>query len=413
MSKIIRERNGYTMRKSKSKIVLIVAPFFLTSIFLSNSTQAATTKSLTIWAEQPFVASIKSLSANWSKEKGITVEVIGKNGFGITDNLASIGKAGKGPDVIIFQHDGIAALAISGVISPISSSTFNPKSVAKSTLSAVTYNSGKYAVPITVQSLALATNLSLAKSTPITFTEMEDKSRDLISAGKAKVGLVVDANGYGLFPIFDALGGYVFKTSASGKVDPKVTGIYSPQLAKNAAVFERFKREKFIDFSILWGNTAFFDGKAPYMMVGPWNVPALNAAPFKYEISSIPSLQGKPARVFTGVQAAAMSNFAKNKSVARDYLKKVVSTPEFSLALAKAQNSFPANLEAIATLDSNATNTKFGLVSLNGFPIPNVPQMQKVWTYWNGAWENWGNDKGSFAEIFSKASKDLTVFLSN
>ena len=95
MSTIIRERNGYTMRKSKSKIVLTVAPLFLTSIFLSNSTQAATTKSLTIWAEQPFVASIKSLSANWSKEKGITVEVIGKNGFGITDNLASLERLGK------------------------------------------------------------------------------------------------------------------------------------------------------------------------------------------------------------------------------------------------------------------------------------------------------------------------------
>jgi len=401
------------MLKTKSKTIFIVASLFLTSIFLSNSTQAATTQTLTIWAEQSAVAAIKSLSAKWSKEKGISVEVIAKNGFGMTDNLVAIGQAGKGPDVIIFQHDIIAALAMSGVLSPIGSSIFNPKYVAKSAVSAVTYKTGIYAVPLTIQSLALATNLSLAKSAPTSFDEMEEKSRDLIAAGETKVGLVVDANGYGLHPIFDALGGYVFKTSTSGKIDPKVTGIYSPQLAKNAAVFERLKREKFIDFSLLYGNTSFFDGKAPYMMVGPWNIPVLGSVPFKYEISSIPNIQGKPARVFTGIQAAAISNFAKNKFVARDYLKNVVSTPEFSAAIAKAQSSFPANLQASAALDSNAIGTKFGLVGVGGFPIPNIPQMQKVWSYWNGAWEKWGNDKGSFAEIFSKAAKDLTVFLNS
>ena len=397
----------------KNKTFFLILTFSLTSTFLPNSAKAATPKVLTIWTEQASVSAVKSLSANWATEQGITVEVVGKNGFGMADNLATIGPAGKGPDIIILQHDSIAGLAITGAISPLSSSIFDPKSVAKSAVTAVSFNSQIYAVPLTVQNLALATNLSLAKSAPSTFSEMEEKSRDLIAAGKAKVGLVTDANGYGVYPIFDALGGYVFKTSGSGKIDPKVTGIYSSELAKNTAVFERFKREKFMDFSKLWGNTAFFDGKAPYMLVGAWNVPALNTSPFKYEISGIPNLQGRPARVLTGVQAAAMSNFAKSKLVARDYLKNVVSKSNFSSALAKAQNSFPVNLVAAAAQDPNSIGTKFGNVGLSGFPMPNIPQMQKVWAYWNGAWENWGNDKGSFSEIFSKAAKDLTLALNS
>jgi arabinogalactan oligomer/maltooligosaccharide transport system substrate-binding protein len=368
---------------------------------------------LTIWTEQASVSAVKSLSANWAKERGIIVEVVGKNGFGLGGDLATIGPAGKGPDIIILGHDSIAGLAISGAISPLFSSIFDPKSVAKSAVTAVSFKSQIYAIPLTVQNLALATNLTLAKSAPSTFSEMEEKSRALIAAGKTKVGLVTDANGYGVYPIFDALGGYVFKTSSMGKIDPKVTGIYSSELAKNTAVFERFKREKFMDFSKLWGNTAFFDGKAPYMLVGAWNVPALSTSPFKYEISGIPNLQGRPARVLTGVQAAAMSNFAKNKLVARDYMKNVVSKSDFSSALAKAQNSFPVNLVAAAAQDPNSIGTKFGNVGMSGFPMPNIPQMQKVWSYWNGAWENWGNDKGSFSEIFSKAAKDLTLALNS
>ncbi len=397
----------------KNRMFFLVLTLFLTSIFLPNSTQAATPMALTIWTEQTSVSAVKSLSANWAKERGIIVEVVGKNGFGMADNLATIGPAGKGPDIIILQHDSIAGLAISGAITPLFSSIFDPKNVAQSAVTAVSFKSQIYAIPLTVQNLALATNLTLAKSAPTTFSEMEEKSKALIAAGKTKVGLVTDANGYGLYPIFDALGGYVFKTSSRGKIDPKVTGIYSSELAKNSAVFERFKREKFMDFSKLWGNTAFFDGKAPYMLVGAWNVPALNTSPFKYEISGIPNLQGKPARVLTGVQAAAMSNFAKSKLVARDYMKNVVSKSDFSLALAKAQNSFPVNLVAAAAQDPNSIGTKFGNVGISGFPMPNIPQMQKVWTYWNGAWENWGNDKGSFSEIFSKAAKDLTLALNS
>jgi len=397
----------------KNKTFFLVLTILIALTFLPNSARAATPKILTIWTEQANVSAIKSLSANWAKDRGITVEVVGKNGFGLGGDLATIGPAGKGPDIIILGHDSIAGLAITGAISPLSSSIFDPKMVAKSAVTAVSFNSQIYAVPLTVQNLALATNLTLAKSAPLTFSEMEEKSRALIVAGKATVGLVTDANGYGVYPIFDALGGYVFKTSPNGKIDPKVTGIYSAQLAKNAAVFERFKQEKFMDFSKLWGNTAFFDGKAPYMLVGSWNVPALSTSPFKYEISGIPNLQGRPARVLTGVQAAIMSNFAKSKLVARDYLKNVVSKSDFSSAIAKAQNSFPVNLEAAAAQDPNSIGSKFGNVGINGFPMPNVPQMQKVWSYWNGAWENWGNDKGSFSEIFSKAAKDLTLALNS
>ena len=397
----------------KNKTFFLVLTILIALTFLPNSARAATPKILTIWTEQANVSAIKSLSANWAKDRGITVEVVGKNGFGLGGDLATIGPAGKGPDIIILGHDSIAGLAITGAISPLSSNIFDPKMVAKSAVTAVSFNSQIYAVPLTVQNLALATNLTLAKSSPLTFSEMEEKSRALIVAGKATVGLVTDANGYGVYPIFDALGGYVFKTSLNGKIDPKVTGIYSAQLAKNAAVFERFKQEKFMDFSKLWGNTAFFDGKAPYMLVGSWNVPALSTSPFKYEISGIPNLQGRPARVLTGVQAAIMSNFAKSKLVARDYLKNVVSKSDFSSAIAKAQNSFPVNLEAAAAQDPNSIGSKFGKVGINGFPMPNVPQMQKVWSYWNGAWENWGNDKGSFSEIFSKAAKDLTLALNS
>ena len=128
----------------KNKTFFLVLTILIALTFLPNSARAATPKILTIWTEQANVSAIKSLSANWAKDRGITVEVVGKNGFGLGGDLATIGPAGKGPDIIILGHDSIAGLAITGAISPLSSNIFDPKMVAKSAVTAVSFNSQIY-----------------------------------------------------------------------------------------------------------------------------------------------------------------------------------------------------------------------------------------------------------------------------
>ncbi len=47
---------------------------------------------------------------------------------------------------------------------------------------------------------------------------------------------------------------------------------------------------------------AFLDGKAPYMITGPWNTTAFTEAGMDISVLPIPSAGGQPAQPFVGVQ---------------------------------------------------------------------------------------------------------------
>jgi arabinogalactan oligomer/maltooligosaccharide transport system substrate-binding protein len=170
---------------------------------------------------------------------------------------------------------------------------------------------------------------------------------------------------------------------------------------------------KLFDKSNTYDGSNFTNGKAPYSIVGPWSIDGLDKAGVKYQISGIPSMNGGTARSFSGVTAVYLNRYAKSKFLAKQYLVEVVQTAAFSKAITTANNSYPANIEAAKSIDPNSVAGKFGAYGAVCIPMPNVAEMNNVWTYWNGAFADWASGKVKFGAAMESASKNLKKALAS
>jgi len=381
-------------------------------VFFGSMAPAQAAGGLTIWVNSGEEAAYKAASAAWAAKNNVKVEILAKCGLGDC-GLSKLGPAGVGPDLFTATHDNTGTLVKSGVVTSLSS-TIKKSAYPTAVLSGVTFNYQQWGVPIAVSNIALATNLSLVPAgAPKTWAELESTATSLISSGKASVGIVTHLDGYFLQPFFDSLGGYVFENKNGSYTNTKSIGLYSKTLAKNASLMDTWLDKKIFDKSNTYDGSNFTNGKAPYQIVGPWSIDGLDKAGIKYEISGIPSVKGGTARAFSGVTAVYLNRFSKNKIMAKKFLNEVVQTADFSQAITTANNSFPANKEAAALVDAKSVAGKFGAYGVVCIPMPNVAEMNSVWTYWNGAFADWASGKSKFGAAMQTASKNLSTALGN
>jgi arabinogalactan oligomer / maltooligosaccharide transport system substrate-binding protein len=372
--------------------------------------QAAGT--LTVWVNSGEEAAYKAASADWAKKNSVTVNIVAKCGLGDC-GMSKLGPAGAGPDLFTASHDNTGSVVKSGVVTSLSS-IINKSAYPAAVLSGVSFNYQVWGVPISVSNIALATNLALVPAgAPKTWKELESTATSLIASGKASVGVVTHIDGYFMQPFFDSIGGYVFANKNGTYTNTKQVGLNSKALAKNASKMDAWLSAKLFDKSNTYDGSAFTNGKAPYEVVGPWSISGLDAAGIKYQISGIPSVNGGTARAFSGVTAVYMNRFSKNKFLAKQYLTEVVQTAAFSKAITTANNSYPANIEAAAAVDPNSVAGKFGAYGAVCIPMPNVAEMNSVWTYWNNAFADWASGKSKFGAAMESAANNLNKALGN
>lgn len=380
--------------------------------FFGSIAPAQAAGGLTIWVNSGEEAAYKAASASWAAKNNVKVEILAKCGLGDC-GLSKLGPAGVGPDLFTATHDNTGTLVKSGVVTSLSS-TIKKSAYPSAVLSGVTFNYQQWGVPIAVSNIALATNLSLVPAgAPKTWAELESTATSLISSGKASVGIVTHLDGYFMQPFFDSLGGYVFQNKNGTYTNTKAVGLYSKTLAKNASMMDTWLEKKIFDKSNTYDGSNFTNGKAPYQIVGPWSIDGLDKAGIKYEISGIPSVKGGTARSFSGVTAIYLNRFSQNKILAKKFLAEVVQTSDFSEAITTANKSFPANKEAAALVDPKSVAGKFGAYGVVCIPMPNVAEMNSVWTYWNGAFADWASGKSKFGAAMQSASKNLNTALGN
>ena len=74
-------------------------------------------------------------------------------------------------------------------------------------------------------------------------------------------------------------------------------------------------------------STLFTDQKAPFMVSGPWNLPAVKKSGVPYEISPAAEVGGRRrARPFIGVQAMYVAAKGKNKAIAQEFATNYFAT---------------------------------------------------------------------------------------
>jgi arabinogalactan oligomer/maltooligosaccharide transport system substrate-binding protein len=396
------------MRKSRLGVGLLSAAL----LAFGSIAPAQAAGTLTIWVNSGDEAAYKSASADWAAKNGVTLNILAKCGLGDC-GLSKLGPAGAGPDLFMATHDNTGSLVKSGVVTSLSNA-IDKSAYPSAAVDGVSFNYVTWGIPIAISNIALATNLALVPSgAPKDWAALESTATNLVSSGKANVGIVTHIDGYFMQPFFQSIGGYVFPSKNGKYTSVRSNGIYSKELAKNAALMDKWLAAKLFDKSNTYDASNFTNGKAPYAVVGPWSIDGLDKADMKYEISGIPSLKGGSAKSFSGVSAMYLNRFSKNKFLAKQFLTEVVQTKNFSKSVTTANKSFPAHLDAAATVDKNSVAGKFGAYGAICLPMPNVAEMNSVWTYWNGAFADWASGKSKFGDAMKTASKNLNTALGN
>jgi maltose-binding protein MalE len=364
---------------------------------------------IVIWTDSDRAAAVTKVANAWAASSGATIQVVTKNFGDIRDNLGTVAAA-DAPDVITAAHDWTGQLAANGLVQPIYPSKAIRAQFPSYTLNAFSYGTAVkklYGMPVAVENIGLVVNTKLAK-VPTTFKQLETEA--LAQKKKARIGFGIavqqgsGGDAYHMYPFFSGLGGYVFGTNRAGNLDPSDIGVANAAFIKNAALVDKWNKEKLISSKVdgAAAQNAFLKGQAAFWITGPWNSDTLKKSGLKFKVIQMPAIV-KPSVPFLGVQGFMVTKFAATHGVggaATDLVTNYLATPSAQTQLAAANGRPPANIKAKS---SDPVLSQFSAASKGGVPMPNIPQMNSVWGDLGQAWVK--STKGAGATKASVAFK--------
>ena len=335
---------------------------------------------LTVWSYWglPEFTVVQQFAQKWAKAHGDTVTVINQSAVsGGYQFYATAARAGKGPDVAVaMPHDNLGLFREEGLIAPIPNNMINRKSYTPTEMNAVTFGGTAYAYPMSVQSTALFYNKKLIKTPPVTWAQFV-KDANQHGFGFSQHNLYYD------FAFISGMGGYIFGNH-NGTLDPADIGLASPGAIKG------FELLHAMDWSYHWMNpnttgaislAHFTSGKLGMMIDGPWDVSNDQKAKIDLGVAPLPKLpNGKPARPFIGVMTAMVNQRGHNIPSATALAQYLSTAPEIQFFRVNADLPALVNLQNSKEVQSNPFDAAFLKQAKVGIPMPNIPQMQAVWS---------------------------------
>ena len=342
---------------------------------------------LVIWTDAEREEAITSAAAKFTEETGAKVTLVQKNFEDLRADFIAQVPTGEGPDITVGAHDWLGALVTAGVVDTIDlgDNASNFEAVA---LEAMTYDGQLYALPYSLETIALIQNADLVG------TEAPSSWDDMIARGQAagtERPFVINTNGetgdgYTMYGFQTSFGAPVFVQDESGS--------YTSEVGMGGAAGEAFAQwlaangsagtgilSTTIDYDT--NNELFNSGKAPYTIQGPW---AISAFPdVNVVVNPIPSAGGQEASPFVGVQGFYLSSQSKSKLLAQEFLVNYLGTEEAQRALYEADPRIPAWSALAEEVSSDPIIAGFVASSQNGVPMPSIPEMGSVWDFWNAA----------------------------
>jgi maltose-binding protein MalE len=370
--------------------LLLVAPATSST---KVETKGAATK-LVVWSDQDRKAAVEKVVSAWGAARGVEVQVVVK-GFGdIRDNLKTV-QPENAPDVIVAAHDWTGNLAASGLVLPLFPSKATKAAFPEYTLAAFSYGTAVkklFGAPVAIENIGLVVNTKLAH-VPKSFGDLESQAIKFKKKKSGNLAIAVpqgtNGDAYHMYPFFSGLGGYVFGKNKAGNLDPSNIGVANKVFLKNAPMIDRWNKEGLINSKVAYGDAkdAFLKGKAAFWVTGPWESDTLKKSGLSFRIVQVPKIKFR-AVPFLGVQGFMVTKFSTQhgvESLAKDLVGNYMMSASAQQTLAAANGRFPANTAAGKRVN-DAVLKQFGTAGLGGVPMPNIPQMDSVWSELGGAW---------------------------
>jgi arabinogalactan oligomer/maltooligosaccharide transport system substrate-binding protein len=401
-------------------LLVVAVAGFLAAIAGSVHAARAAGPTLVIWTDQNRKDAVTTVSNQWAaKNTGVTVSVVVKDFGSIRDNLGTVAAA-DAPDVIVGAHDWTGQLAANGLVEPLYLSAAVKKQFPTYTLNAFSYGLAikkLYGVPTQIENIGLVVNTGLVK-VPKTFAQLEQEALAFKKKKSGNLAIAVQqgsgGDAYHMYPFFSGLGGYIFGTNSAGNLDASNIGVANPLFLKNAKLIDKWNKEGLVNAAVdsSTAQNAFLKKQAAFWITGPWNSQLLQQSGIKFKVIQMPRIV-KASVPFLGVQGFMVTKYATVHGVdalAQDFVANYVTTPAAQLALAIANGRYPANLNAGKQVHDPVL-AEFGVAGKGGVPMPNIPQMNNVWSDLGAAWVKSTKGAGATkaAVAFRAAARSIAV----
>ena len=338
---------------------------------------------LVIWTDEEKAVSLEEPAKAWGEANGLTVAVqtVAED---LQPNFITANQAGNGPDMIVAAHDWIGNLVQNSSIQPVQLPAAATEAIAPIGLEAVTYDGQTYGAPYAVETLVLFANKALTDvPEPKTVEELVEAAK----AGGAEnvLALPVGEQGdaYHMEPFYTSAGGYLFGKDGEGNLDPSDVGVGKEGSITAAEKIGELGKDGVLKTSISGDNaiSLFTDGKAAYLVSGPWALEDIRTAKIDFAMSAIPGFEGMdPAVPFAGVNAFYVATNGKNPAFAQQFATAVASSADIAEQMFPKNELPPINLELQKKLSGDYPEiVKIAELAGSAEPMPAIPEMAAIW----------------------------------
>ncbi|RMB60151.1 sugar ABC transporter substrate-binding protein [Tessaracoccus antarcticus] len=338
---------------------------------------------LTLWADENRVDSFKALGEKFKTSTGVTLDVVEKPTADVKTDFIAQAPTGEGPDLIVGAHDWVGDLVKNGVIAPVELGD-KVSGFSETSIQGFTMDGSLYGVPYAIENIALVRNNKLAAETPATFDELVAQGKSSGAEFPILIQQGAEGDAYHLYPLQSSFGAPVFTTGDNGEYTGEL-GMGGENGAKFAAYLKKLADDKVLSAAIGGDQAkqAFLDGKSPYMITGPWNIADFEKAGIDFSVLPVPSAGGQPSQPFLGIQGVYLSSKSENALLANQFLD-YMTTPEAQTTMYELAGRTPALTESADAVDDKVL-AGFGEAGKDGQPMPSIPEMGAVWTFWGAA----------------------------
>ncbi len=247
---------------------------------------------------------------------------------------------------------------------------------------AFVFDGNLFGLPMYVEGPALIINTSLVPQLPDTFEGFIETAKALTDGDN--YGFLYDiSNFYFSYTWLSGYGGYVFARDKNNNLSPKDIGLANEGAIKGGGIVQDLRHKHNIlpeEIDYAAADKLFFDGQLAMTYNGPWAINNYQIAGLSVAVGPLPHTQeGGSFSGFMSVQGVLVNEFSENKIVAVNFAK-WLTRPAAQISLAERSGKVPASQEAVSRVRANDPIVAgFADALADSTPIPNIPEMGKVW----------------------------------
>ncbi|MFJ7752346.1 extracellular solute-binding protein [Peribacillus muralis] len=376
---------------------------------VEEATDEAKPRKMVIWEEKGKAEALKPLIEGFEKKYGIDVEheelEIEEE---MHDRLRRDGPIGNGktPDVVTFSHQKVGQLVKEGLIQEVKVKNDVLNAFNEPSVRAEMYQNKVFGLPKSVNTSVLIYNKKMMPKAPETMNDLYKISKKLrknnIYGYHAEWTRFHDAYG-----VMAGMGSYVFKDQ-KGNFDPSDIGLNDKHAIKAAAYIQKWYKADLIpqgdkdaiDKMFRQGDLASLSSDA-------------NSFTEKKEtgMAPLPELpNGKRMKSLLEVKGWHVTAFTKNPYWSTKLIE-YLTNDEQAIQRYETTGDFPPN-KAIRNNKLIKENERAQALSIQlqyAEPVPNIPEMNKVWGPMNSAMNRITMDKAKPKRALDEAVKAIKI----